>query len=551
MKNFEHYKRGYYMPPVQSTDWVNKEYIDKAPAWCSVDLRDGNQALIIPMSLDEKLEFFKELVRVGFKEIEVGFPAASETEYKFCRTLIEENLIPDDVTIQVLTQAREHIIKKTFEAIQGAKNVVVHLYNSTSYAQRTQVFKKSKEEILKIATDGAKLLNDMADQYGVNHQFEYSPESFTGTEVDYALEVCNAVIDIWKPTPERKVIINLPATVEMSLPHVYASQIEYMSKNLHDRENVVLSLHPHNDRGCGVADAELGILAGADRIEGTLFGNGERTGNVDIITLAMNMFTHGVDPKLDLSDIPHLTETYERLTRMHVYERSPYTGQLVFAAFSGSHQDAIAKGMKYRENDPDGMWTVPYLPLNPEDVGRKYDGDVIRINSQSGKGGVGYILETKYGLNLPAKMREAMGYAAKAVSDHSHKELHPDEIFNLFKSTFENVVVPYSINEVHFQQTDGGITTQVTSSYNGKTITTEATGNGRLDAVSNALKKAYGLDFTLVTYQEHALEKSSSSKAIAYVGIQKPDGMLSWGAGVNPDIIRASIDALVTAINNQ
>ena len=318
MKNFEHYKRGYYMPPVQSTDWVNKEYIDKAPAWCSVDLRDGNQALIIPMSLDEKLEFFKELVRVGFKEIEVGFPAASETEYKFCRTLIEENLIPDDVTIQVLTQAREHIIKKTFEAIQGAKNVVVHLYNSTSYAQRTQVFKKSKEEILKIATDGAKLLNDMADQYGVNHQFEYSPESFTGTEVDYALEVCNAVIDIWKPTPERKVIINLPATVEMSLPHVYASQIEYMSKNLHDRENVVLSLHPHNDRGCGVADAELGILAGADRIEGTLFGNGERTGNVDIITLAMNMFTHGVDPKLDLSDIPHLTETYERLTRMYM-----------------------------------------------------------------------------------------------------------------------------------------------------------------------------------------------------------------------------------------
>lgn len=551
MKNFEHYKRGYYMPPVQSTDWVNKEYIDKAPAWCSVDLRDGNQALIIPMSLDEKLEFFKELVRVGFKEIEVGFPAASETEYKFCRTLIEENLIPDDVTIQVLTQAREHIIKKTFEAIQGAKNVVVHLYNSTSYAQRTQVFKKSKEEILKIATDGAKLLNDMADQYGVNHQFEYSPESFTGTEVDYALEVCNAVIDIWKPTPERKVIINLPATVEMSLPHVYASQIEYMSKNLHDRENVVLSLHPHNDRGCGVADAELGILAGADRIEGTLFGNGERTGNVDIITLAMNMFTHGVDPKLDLSDIPHLTETYERLTRMHVYERSPYTGQLVFAAFSGSHQDAIAKGMKYRENDPDGMWTVPYLPLNPEDVGRKYDGDVIRINSQSGKGGVGYILETKFGLNLPPKMREAMGYAAKAVSDHKHKELHPDEIFSLFKSTFENVVEPYSINEVHFQQKDGGIVTQVTSIFHGKTIVTEATGNGRLDAVSNALKKAYELKYTLETYQEHALERSSTSKAIAYVGIRKPDGTLAWGAGVDSDIIRASIDALVTAINNR
>ena len=289
MKNYENYRRGYYMPPVQSTNWVNKEYIDKAPAWCSVDLRDGNQALIVPMSLDEKIEFFKELVRVGFKEIEVGFPAASETEYTFCRTLIEDNLIPDDVTIQVLTQAREHIIKKTFDAVDGAKNVIVHLYNSTSYAQRTQVFKKSKEEILKIATDGAELLNKMAEEHNVNYQFEYSPESFTGTEVDYALEVCNAVIDVWKPTPDRKVIINLPATVEMSLPHVYASQIEYMSNNMHDRENVILSLHPHNDRGCGVADAELGLLAGADRIEGTLFGNGERTGNVDIITLAINI----------------------------------------------------------------------------------------------------------------------------------------------------------------------------------------------------------------------------------------------------------------------
>ena len=467
MKNFEHYKRGYYMPPVQRTDWENKEYIDKAPAWCSVDLRDGNQALIIPMSLDEKLEFFKELVRVGFKEIEVGFPAASETEYKFCRTLIEENLIPDDVTIQVLTQAREHIIKKTFEAIQGAKNVVVHLYNSTSYAQRTQVFKKSKEEILKIATDGAKLLNDMADQYGVNHQFEYSPESFTGTEVDYALEVCNAVIDIWKPTPQRKVIINLPATVEMSLPHVYASQIEYMSKNLHDRENVVLSLHPHNDRGCGVADAELGILAGADRIEGTLFGNGERTGNVDIISLAMNMFTHGVDPKLDLSDIPHLTETYERLTRMHVYERSPYTGQLVFAAFSGSHQDAIAKGMKYRENDPDGMWTVPYLPLNPEDVGRKYDGDVIRINSQSGKGGIGFLLEQKYGFNLPPKMREDLGYTVKGVSDHQHKELSPKEVLDIFQNEYVNREDTVKLMECHFKQIDG-IQAELTILVNGE-----------------------------------------------------------------------------------
>ena len=551
MKNFEHYKRGYYMPPVQSTDWVNKEYIDKAPAWCSVDLRDGNQALIIPMSLDEKLEFFKELVRVGFKEIEVGFPAASETEYKFCRTLIEENLIPDDVTIQVLTQAREHIIRKTFEAVKGAPKAIVHVYNSTSVAQREQVFKKSKEEILKIAVDGAKLLKELADETEGNFQFEYSPESFTGTEPEYALEVCNAVLDVWQPTPENKAIINLPVTVELSMPHVYASQIEYMSENMKYRENVILSQHPHNDRGCGVADSELGLLAGADRVEGTLFGNGERTGNVDVVTLAMNMFAQGVDPELDFSDMPHICEVYEACTGMKVDERSPYSGALVFAAFSGSHQDAIAKGMHWRDEKDPNRWTVPYLPIDPTDVGRNYDADVIRINSQSGKGGVGYILETKYGLNLPPKMREAMGYAAKAVSDHSHKELHPDEIFNLFKSTFENVVEPYSVNEVHFQQKDGGITTQVTSTFNGKTITTEATGNGRLDAVSNALKKAYEMKFTLVTYQEHALEKSSSSKAIAYVGIQKPDGTLSWGAGVDPDIIRASIDALVTAINNR
>ena len=551
MKNVTKYQKQYYMPPMKCMKWTEKEYVDKAPIWCSVDLRDGNQALVIPMSLEQKIEFFKLLVKIGFKEIEVGFPAASETEYTFVRTLIEQNLIPDDVTIQVLTQAREHIIRKTFEAVKGAPKAIVHVYNSTSVAQREQVFRKSKEEILKIAVEGAKLLKQLADETDGNFQFEYSPESFTGTEPEYALEVCNAVLDVWQPTPENKAIINLPVTVELSMPHVYASQIEYMSENMKYRENVILSQHPHNDRGCGVADSELGLLAGADRVEGTLFGNGERTGNVDIVTLAMNMFAQGVDPELDFSDMPHICEVYEECTGMKVDERSPYSGALVFAAFSGSHQDAIAKGMHWREEKDPNRWTVPYLPIDPTDVGRNYDADVIRINSQSGKGGVGYILETKYGLNLPAKMREAMGYAAKAVSDHSHKELHPDEIFNLFKSTFENVVVPYSINEVHFQQIDGGITTRVTSSYNGKTITTEATGNGRLDAVSNALKKAYGLDFTLVTYQEHALEKSSSSKAIAYVGIQKPDGMLSWGAGVNPDIIRASIDALVTAINNQ
>ena len=545
------YKRQYYMPPVKCMKWAEKEYVDKAPIWCSVDLRDGNQALVIPMSLEQKVEFFKLLVQIGFKEIEVGFPAASETEYEFLRTLIEQNLIPEDVTIQVLTQAREHIIRKTFEAVKGAPKAIVHVYNSTSVSQREQVFKKSKEEILKIAVDGAALLKKLADETEGNFQFEYSPESFTGTEPEYALEVCNAVLDVWQPTEDNKAIINLPVTVEHSMPHVYASQVEYMCDNLKYRENVIVSLHPHNDRGCGVADSEMGLLAGADRIEGTLFGNGERTGNVDIVTLSMNMYSQGVDPKIDFSDMPHICEVYEKCTGMQIYERSPYSGALVFAAFSGSHQDAIAKGMHWRENGDLEHWTVPYLPIDPTDVGRNYDADVIRINSQSGKGGVGYILETKFGLNLPPKMREAMGYAAKAVSDHKHKELHPDEIFSLFKSTFENVVEPYSINEVHFQQKDGGIVTQVTSTFRGKTIVTEATGNGRLDAVSNALKKAYELKYTLETYQEHALERSSTSKAIAYVGIRKPDGTLAWGAGVDSDIIRASIDALVTAINNR
>ena len=548
MKNSSKYKRQYFLPPVKCMDWTEKDHVEKAPIWCSVDLRDGNQALVIPMNLEQKVEFFKLLVEIGFKEIEVGFPAASETEYTFLRKLIEEDLIPDDVTIQVLTQAREHIIKKTFEAVKGAKNVIVHVYNSTSLSQREQVFHKSKEEILKIAVEGAKLLKQLTEEAGADYRFEYSPESFTGTEPEYALEVCNAVLDIWQPTADRKAIINLPVTVEHSMPHVYASQVEYMCKNLKYRENVVVSLHPHNDRGCGVADAEMGILAGADRVEGTLFGNGERTGNVDIVTLALNMYAQGVEPELDFTDISSICKKYESFTGMTINERSPYSGALVFAAFSGSHQDAIAKGMHWLDEKKPEHWTVPYLPIDPKDVGRNYDADVIRINSQSGKGGVGYILETKFGLNLPPKMREAMGYTAKAVSDHTHKELMPEEIFELFKRTFENVVSPLSLNGVHFQQVNGGITTQVTSIFNGKEITTEAEGNGRLNAVSNALKKAYNFEYDLVTYQEHALEQSSSSKAIAYVGIRKPDGTLSWGAGVDVDIIRASIDALVTAI---
>ena len=552
MKNVEKYKRGYYMPPVESLKWTKKEYVDHAPMWCSVDLRDGNQALIIPMSLEEKLEFFTHLVKIGFKEIEIGFPAASETEYEFCRTLIEKNMIPDDVRIQVLTQSREHIIKKTFEAIDGAKNAVVHLYNSTSVAQREQVFRKSKKEIIDIAVTGAKLCNEYKKNAKGNITFEYSPESFTGTEPEFALEICNAVIDIWKPTADDKVIINLPVTVEMSMPHVYASQIEYMCDNLNDRENLIISLHPHNDRGCAVADSELGLLAGADRIEGTCFGNGERTGNVDIVTLAMNMFSQGVDPELDFSDMPALVEIYERVTRMKVYERSPYAGRLVFAAFSGSHQDAIAKGMKWREEKDPNHWTVPYLPIDPKDVGRQYDGDVIRINSQSGKGGIGYLMEQKYGYDLPPKMRENFGYAVKSVSDHLHKELMPDEIFTIFKENYLNITSPVNVLESHYvQQPDGQITAYVTAQIPGKekAETYQANGNGRLNAVANALKNALNLDFTVETYKEHALERHSTAEAVTYVGISVNDKMV-WGAGKHTDIIVSSVNALLSAINH-
>ncbi|MGN0601360.1 MAG: 2-isopropylmalate synthase [Oscillospiraceae bacterium] len=551
MKNVEKYQRGYFMPPVKCMKWTEKEYVDHAPMWCSVDLRDGNQALIIPMNLEEKLEFFAHLVKIGFKEIEIGFPAASETEFEFCRTLIEKNMIPDDVRIQVLTQSREHIIKKTFEAIDGAKNAVVHLYNSTSVAQREQVFRKSKEEIIKIATDGAKLCNEYKKHAKGNITFEYSPESFTGTEMEFAAEICNAVIDIWQPTPDNKVIINLPVTVEMSMPHVYASQIEYMCDTLHNRENIIVSLHPHNDRGCAVADSELGLLAGADRIEGTCFGNGERTGNVDIVTLAMNMFTHGVDPELDFSDMPKLVEIYERVTRMKVYERSPYAGRLVFAAFSGSHQDAIAKGMKWRaEKDPD-HWTVPYLPIDPKDVGREYEGDVIRINSQSGKGGIGYLMEHKFGYDLPPKMRENFGYAIKSVSDHLHKELMPQEIFDIFKQNYLNIKTPVNVPEAHYvQQKNGEITANVTIEIDGKgKAVYQATGNGRLNAVANALKEALGLDFTIEVYTEHALERHSTSEAVSYVGISVSDKMV-WGAGKHTDIIVSSVNALLSAINH-
>ena len=547
MKNYQKYEKSYFMPPEVTYDWAKKDAVEQPPKWCSVDLRDGNQALIEPMSLDEKLEFFQMLVDIGFKEIEVGFPAASETEYQFMRTLIEKDMIPNDVTVQVLTQAREHIIKRTFEAVKGAPHAVIHLYNSTSVAQREQVFRKDKEQVKQLAIDGAKLLLKLASETDGNFTFEYSPESFHGTEVDYAVEVCNAVLDVWQPTADNKAIINIPTTVENAMPHTFACQLEYVHKHLKHRENVVLSLHPHNDRGCGVATAELGILAGADRIEGTLFGNGERTGNVDIITLGMNMYSQGVDPGLDFSNMKKIRETYERLTRMHVYDRQPYSGDLVFTAFSGSHQDAIAKGMAWRDEKKCDKWTVPYLPIDPKDVGREYDSDVIRINSQSGKGGVNYILMHSHGINLPKAMREEVGYMVKDVSEKAHKELTPDWVYQIFSDHYINTKSIFHIDECHFKQVDG-ITAEVTINHAGESKVITSNGNGRLDAVSNAIKQYFNISYELSFYEEHSLTKGSSSKAVAYVGIIC-NGKTFWGVGIDPDIIRASIEALIVAVN--
>ena len=545
------YNIGYYRAPGAHYKWTQKDHVEKAPQWCSVDLRDGNQSLVIPMSLEEKLEFYKLLLEVGFKEIEVGFPAASETEYEFLRTLIENDMIPQDVTVQVLTQCREHIIRKTFDACKGAPNAIIHFYNSTSVAQREQVFRKSKEEIKQIAIEGAKLVKKLAAEYEGNFRFEYSPESFTGTEPEYALEVCNAVLDVLEPSETNNVIINLPVTVEMSMPHVYASQVEYMHENLKYREHVTISLHPHNDRGTGVADTELALLAGADRVEGTLFGNGERTGNVDIITVAMNMYSHGVDPKLDFTDMPKIVETYEKCTRMHVYERSPYAGALVFAAFSGSHQDAIAKGMKWREERNQHQWNVPYIPIDPHDISRTYDADVIRVNSQSGKGGIGYLLEQAHGYNLPAKMREHFSYTCKNVSDHEHRELKSEDVLSIFQNHYLNVQAPISIVELHFKKQSGIVKADVTFLHDGEKTNMKATGNGSINAVSSALKAFTGTNCKVKEYTQHSLQgQDSGSTAAAYIGIAQADGTMFWGAGTDTDITRAGINALLSAYNN-
>lgn len=561
MKNYNKYKIGYYPPPECEMRWTKKDHITEAPIWCSVDLRDGNQALIVPMSLDEKLEFFQFLTKIGFKEIEVGFPAASETEYELLRTLIDKDMIPDDTTVQVLTQSRKHIIKKTFESLKGTKCAIVHLYNSTSAAQREQVFKASKKDIISIAVQGAELIKYYAaKQPETDFRFEYSPESFTGTEPEFALQICNAVIDIWEPTPENKVIINLPVTVELSMPHIYANQIEYMCDHLNKRENVIVSLHPHNDRGTAVADTELGLLAGGDRVEGTLFGNGERTGNVDIVTVAMNMFSHGVDPKLDFSNMPEVVEMYEKFTDLKVHPRQPYGGRLVFAAFSGSHQDAIAKGMKYRRDKKLNKWSTPYLPIDPTDVGREYEADVIRINSQSGKGGVAYILHRNFGYMIPKAMREELGYMVKNISDRKHKELSPDDVCELFEKEYVNVFYPIDITDASFQKVPDydkselpdGIRVDINVTIKDKQYEFDSLGNGRLDAISNALKKSpYTFDYEFITYSEHALTSDSSSKAVAYIAIAARDGRIFWGVGTHDDIILASVNALVSALNRQ
>lgn len=551
MMDSSKYRVGYFPVSDKYGKWVNKDHIEKPPVWCSVDMRDGNQSLVIPMSLEEKLEYYRVLLDVGFKEIEVGFPAASETEYEFLRTLIENDMIPDDVTVQVLTQCREHIIRKTFEACKGAPGAIIHFYNSVSVAQREQVFKKSKEEIKKIAVDGAKLVKKLAAEYEGNFRFEYSPESFTGTEPEYALEVCNAVLDILEPSETNNVIINLPVTVEMSLPHIYASQVEYMSENLKYREFVTLSLHPHNDRGTGVADTELALLAGADRVEGTLFGNGERTGNVDIITLAMNMYSHGVDPKLDFSDMPSLVEKYEKCTRMHVYERTPYAGALVFAAFSGSHQDAIAKGMKYRSKHKLKEWTVPYIPIDPKDIGRTYDADVIRVNSQSGKGGIGYLLEHTYGYNLPTKMREEFSYRCKSVSDREHKELKPDEVLEIFTESYLNIQSGVRVTDFEFMRENSTVKINITFMRNGEGTEIEAEGNGSLNAINNALKAYSGEEYVLQVFTQHSMQgQGSQSVAASYIGLERENGEMFWGAGTDTDVMKANTNALLSAFHN-
>ena len=546
--------RPYPQVALPDRTWPNAT-IAKAPAWCSVDLRDGNQALIQPMSLPEKLDMFKMLVDVGFKEIEVGFPSASQVEYDFSRLLIENNLIPGDVVIQALTQSREHLIKRTFESLRGAKKAVVHLYNSTSTLQRDVVFRMSRREIIELGVRGARLIREEAAKTDTEIRYEYSPESFTGTELDFALEICEAVMAEWEPTPERPVIINLPATVEMATPNIYADQIEWFSRNMKNRNCALISLHAHNDRGSAVAATELALMAGADRVEGTLFGNGERTGNVDIVTLALNMFSQGVDPHLDFSDINRIIDVYERCTRLPVHPRHPYAGELVYTAFSGSHQDAINKGIAACEQDTEGCWAVPYLPIDPRDVGRTYE-SIIRINSQSGKGGIAYIMDKEYGFKLPKEMQPEFGAIIQKISDATGGELPAKAVYDAFAREYLHATPCYKLKSFqvvkrHIGDNEDQSTAAVEAVLliDGKEEKLDASGNGPLDAFCEALRAGLGLRFTLQAYHEHALTKGSSAKAVSYIMVANAEGREFWGAGVDSDIIIASIKALLSALN--
>ena len=550
------YAPGYFNAPGRPMRWVEKDRIERAPAWCSVDLRDGNQSLIVPMSLEEKLEFYRMLVKAGFKEIEVGFPAASETEYEFLRTLIEQDMIPPDVTVQVLAQCREHIIRKTFEACKGAPSAIIHIYNSVSVAQREQVFRRSRQEIMDIAVEGARLVKGLAAEYEGNFRFEYSPESFTGAEPEYALAVCNAVLDVLEPSEANNVIINLPVTVEMSLPHIYASQVEYMSGNLKYREHVTLSVHPHNDRGTGVATTELGLLAGAERVEATLFGNGERTGNVDMVTLAMNMWTQGVDPCLDFHDINKIRDMYQRCTKMKVGERQPYVGELVFTAFSGSHQDAINKGVRYMNESGSDKWEVPYLPIDPADVGRQYE-PIIRINSQSGKGGAAFVMMQNFGYDLPRAMHAEFGAVVQKESDRVGKELKPEQIFALFDQEYLSVPKIYQLERHSFlEDARHGDASRVVFigevGWKGKVMAARGEGNGPIDAFFNALHdlpEGHIEGYQFVDYKEHAISSGSDTQAVCYIHLKAPDGRDVFGVGKSHNINRASLRAILCAIN--
>ena len=587
------YHVGYYPPPVEPGhvyEWPQKDHIEKAPAWCSVDLRDGNQSLIVPMNLEEKLEFYDMLIRIGFKEIEVGFPAASETEYDFLRALIDGNRIPNDVTVQVLTQCRDHIIRKTFEAVKGAPRAIIHFYNSTSVAQREQVFKKSKEEIKQIAVDGAKLVKKLSEEYEGNFLFEYSPESFTGTEPEYAVEVCNAVLDVMQPTPDRPMIINLPVTVEMSMPHIYANQIEWCSKHLKYRDSVILSTHPHNDRGTGVATAELALLAGADRIEGCLLGQGERTGNVDLVTLGLNLFSQGIDPGIDFSDVDAMRRTVEYCTQMETSPRAPYVGDLVYTSFSGSHQDAIKKGFTARKAKVDAaggdeeavVWELPYLPIDPHDVGRSYEA-VVRVNSQSGKGGMAYLLKTNHNLDLPKRLQVEFDKIVQNFADTTKKEVKDEDIWRLFKDeylpveqsgmtaagvvvgdTHDATLAPWGrlkLLKVAVSSGEDGSDTVLKARVLDRGVNVgvdephereiSGIGNGPIAAFLNAVSNL-GIEASVMDYVEHTMSVGTDAMAASYVECQvgeDAETQIIWGVGIDSSITTSALKAIISAIN--